>query len=49
MRGNPCDKWSGYRDYIIAMLPKLGNLDGAEITRTDRLAALQKLPELKEV
>jgi protein TilB len=38
--------WSGCRPYIIARLPNLKFLDGKEIKRSERIAALQKLPEL---
>lgn len=49
MRGNPCDKWPGYRDFVIDSLPALVNLDGTEVTRTDRLEAKAKRKDLDQV
>ena len=48
--GNPCVQYweSGYRDYVIATLPQLSRLDGTEITRTERIKAMQRLPELEK-
>eukprot|EP00804_Cyclotella_cryptica_P015577 CCRYP_003588-RA/>CCRYP_003588-RA protein AED:0.07 eAED:0.07 QI:0/-1/0/1/-1/1/1/0/418 len=40
--------WHGCRPYIIARLPSLRFLDGKEIKRSERIAAMQKLPELSE-
>lgn len=42
--------WAGFEAYTIARLPQLERLDGKEITRTDRIKALQRLPALcKEI
>ena len=41
LSGNPCSDWEGYRDFIIFNLPQLKNLDGKEITRSDRIRAKQ--------
>ncbi|CAF4247228.1 unnamed protein product [Rotaria magnacalcarata] len=42
LTGNPCGDHEGYRDYVIATLPQLQKLDGNEITKTERILALQK-------
>jgi protein TilB len=49
LTGNPCmSHWeSGYRDYVIATLPQIEKLDGTEVTRTERIKAMQRLPELE--
>ncbi|CAF4157107.1 unnamed protein product [Rotaria magnacalcarata] len=41
LTGNPCGDHEGYRDYVIATLPQLQKLDGNEITKTERILALQ--------
>ncbi|KDD73700.1 hypothetical protein H632_c1917p0, partial [Helicosporidium sp. ATCC 50920] len=46
LQGNPCAKWTHYRPYVIAVLPQLTHLDGAEITSNERASALAVLPEL---
>lgn len=38
--------WSRLRMYIIAMLPGLRQFDGKEISRSERIIALQQLPKL---
>mmetsp|Transcript_22884 Transcript_22884/g.45902 ORF Transcript_22884/g.45902 Transcript_22884/m.45902 type:complete len:574 (-) Transcript_22884:144-1865(-) len=38
--------WVGCRAYIIAKLPNLKVLDGKEIKRSERIAAMQTLPQL---
>ncbi|CAN0527067.1 unnamed protein product, partial [Ectocarpus sp. 12 AP-2014] len=48
MMGNPCQSWAGFEAYTIARLPQLERLDGKEITRTDRIKALQRLPALRK-
>ena len=49
LMGNPCAAhWeSGYRDYVIGTLPQLERFDGTEVSRTERIKALQRLPELE--
>jgi len=49
LTGNPCaSHWeSGYRDYVVATLPQLEHLDGVQITKSERIRALQRLPELE--
>ncbi|TPX65295.1 hypothetical protein SpCBS45565_g05253 [Spizellomyces sp. 'palustris'] len=39
--GNPCTQKEGYREYVITALPQLKNLDGREITRSERIEAAQ--------
>ncbi|KAK8833669.1 Protein tilB [Tritrichomonas musculus] len=39
MIGNPCDKFTGYRDFVIASLPQLKVFDGKEITSSERINA----------
>jgi protein TilB len=47
MMGNPCEaKWEGFKHYVIAKLPQLKTLDGAEITRSMQIVATQSLPRL---
>ena len=41
LTGNPCDKADGYRDFVIASLPQLQRLDGAEVTPKERICAAQ--------
>lgn len=43
--GNPCTDYEGYRDYVVSVVPQLRELDGREITRSDRIKALQKYAE----
>lgn len=49
LTGNPCtSNWEGgYRPYVIATLPQLERLDGTQITRSERIKAMQRLPELE--
>eukprot|EP00775_Hariotina_reticulata_P002455 gene2455-2758_t len=46
--GNPCTDWSGYRQFVVAILPQLQKLDGQLIRASERIAALQVLPQLQE-
>ncbi|KAK4877021.1 hypothetical protein RN001_009527 [Aquatica leii] len=41
LTGNPCTDYEDYRDYVICQLPQLENLDNNEITRSEKLKALQ--------
>ncbi|XP_076221208.1 touch insensitive larva B [Nomia melanderi] len=41
LMGNPCADYTGYRDYAIATLTQLRELDGLPIERSDRIKALQ--------
>ncbi|CAD7698076.1 unnamed protein product, partial [Ostreobium quekettii] len=50
--GNPCTEWPYYRQYVVATLPQLQKLtaavkDGRDVKRSERIAALQVLPELE--
>jgi len=49
LTGNPLTQhWAdGFRPYVIATLPQLEKLDGQEITRSERVRALQRFPELE--
>ncbi|KAK2953154.1 putative tilB protein [Blattamonas nauphoetae] len=39
LTGNPCTTYTDYRDYVISVLPHLQELDGEEVTKTERLKA----------
>eukprot|EP00884_Botryococcus_braunii_P011116 jgi/Botrbrau1/20004/Bobra.200_1s0011.1 len=45
--GNPCAQWPGYRQLVVAALPKLKKLDGQAITPSERIRALQVHAELQ--
>ena len=48
MVGNPAQsRWTGFNDYVIASVPQLEKLDGADITRSMRITAQQSLPRLQ--
>eukprot|EP00042_Codosiga_hollandica_P027581 m.138445 g.138445 ORF g.138445 m.138445 type:complete len:460 (+) comp52529_c0_seq4:105-1484(+) len=47
LTGNPCTKFEGYRDYVIASLPSLQSLDGLHIEKSARIQATQNLPKLR--
>jgi protein TilB len=47
MTGNPCTDWSGFREYMIARVPQLNQIDGEDVTRTEVITATQKLPALQ--
>ncbi|TRY91008.1 hypothetical protein DNTS_023025 [Danionella cerebrum] len=40
--GNPCTEFQGYRQYVVGSLPQLQWLDGKEISRAERILALQE-------
>lgn len=48
LTGNPCSNWHKYREFVAAMVPQLRELDGKEITHSERLTALQVLDSMKE-
>ena len=49
LTGNPCSDWTtGYRKFVVAMVPQLEELDGTGITATERLQAGQELGEVTE-
>lgn len=41
LTGNPCTDFKGYREYVITVLPQLHQLDGVEISRSERIVANQ--------
>jgi protein TilB len=47
LTGTPCLDWTGCRDYVIAKVETLLRLDGTEITKSERLKAKTKLPDLE--
>ncbi|XP_040026765.2 dynein axonemal assembly factor 11 [Gasterosteus aculeatus] len=47
LTGNPCSQFEGYRQYVVAALPRLQWLDGTEISRSERLRASQRLEEVR--
>lgn len=48
MVGNPAADWEGFKDYVVASLPKLIRLDGCQITKSMRIRAAQRFQRLKE-
>ena len=44
--GNPCADYPGYRDFVVGLLPGLKELDGREVTRAERIEAVQKMKEI---
>eukprot|EP01105_Mastigella_eilhardi_P021195 TRINITY_DN5109_c0_g1_i1.p1 TRINITY_DN5109_c0_g1~~TRINITY_DN5109_c0_g1_i1.p1 ORF type:complete len:414 (+),score=131.93 TRINITY_DN5109_c0_g1_i1:26-1243(+) len=44
--GNPCCKVEGYRHYVIGVLPQLKELDGREVTPSERITAAEALPAI---
>ncbi|KAG1680975.1 hypothetical protein FOA52_009934 [Chlamydomonas sp. UWO 241] len=47
LMGNPCADWQGYRQYVIATIPKLQRLDGVAIKHSERITSCQALPQLE--
>uniref|UniRef100_A0A4W3JWQ5 Leucine-rich repeat-containing protein 6 n=1 Tax=Callorhinchus milii TaxID=7868 RepID=A0A4W3JWQ5_CALMI len=47
LMGNPCTEFEGYRQFVIATLPQLKQLDGKEIDRSEQIQALQDYPEVR--
>ncbi|KAL7984056.1 hypothetical protein Chor_002626 [Crotalus horridus] len=45
--GNPCTDFEGYRQFVVATLHQLRFLDCKEITRSERIQALQNYPALE--
>lgn len=37
LTGNPCTKFEGYRDYVLATIPTLKMLDGTATSKTERI------------
>lgn len=48
LMGNPCLEWEGARLFIVASLPQLARLDGKDIVRSERIAAVQAFSKLRE-
>jgi len=48
LSGNPCEDWSGFREYTVAHLPQLKQLDGKLILPNERIKARQNLPRLQQ-
>ena len=48
LTGNPCTDYEGYREFVVASLPQLEWLDGKEVSRSERILATQRLPELRK-
>lgn len=46
--GNPCTEIEGYRHFVIATLPQLETLDGKDIEKSERIAALQEYKSIRE-
>lgn len=49
LTGNPCCDYPNYREYVIATLPQLENLDCQEITLTQKLQAKPQLRKYRAV
>ncbi|XP_038057459.1 protein tilB homolog [Patiria miniata] len=47
LTGNPCTKFEGYREYVIAVLPQLKYLDGKEVDKSERIKAIQALRNIR--
>ena len=48
LTGNPCTDFKGYREYVIATLLQLKNLDGKEIERSERIIAMQTYSDVQK-
>lgn len=47
LTGNPCESWTGCKDYVIANVTTLETYNGELITPSQRIKAKQLLPSLK--
>ncbi|XP_015586664.1 protein tilB homolog [Cephus cinctus] len=47
LTGNPCTDYEGYRDYVVASLPQLRELDMTPIDRSERIKGLQRYAEVE--
>ncbi|XP_013391474.1 protein tilB homolog [Lingula anatina] len=47
LTGNPCTNYDGYRDYVIATLKNLQQLDGQGIEKSERIKAIQEYSEIR--
>lgn len=48
LTGNYCTEFKGYRDFVIATLPQLAELDGVSIKRTDQIIANRAYSECRK-
>jgi protein TilB len=48
LTGNPCTDYEGYREFVVATLPRLQWLDGKEVSISERILAKQHYQELRE-
>lgn len=46
--GNPCTKDPDYRKFVVAVVPQLRHLDSQEITKSERIQAMQDLPAIRQ-
>ena len=49
LTGNPVTEFEGYRDFVIATLPKLKKLDGVDVEKSERIVASQSLSSIRPV
>ncbi|XP_065175036.1 dynein axonemal assembly factor 11-like isoform X2 [Sycon ciliatum] len=43
LTGNPCSRFEGYRQFVIATLPQLKTLDGQDVEISERIQAQQEM------
>ena len=48
LTGNPCTMFPGYRQFVVAALPQLKQLDGIQIENSERILAYQQREEVGE-
>lgn len=48
LTGNPCSNWPKLKEYVIAKIKSLRRFNGDDINKSERIAAIQILPELEE-
>ena len=48
LTGNPCTQYEGYREYVVATLPQLRQLDGIEVEKSERIKATQEYSALRD-
>jgi protein TilB len=46
--GNPFESWTPWKDYVMALVPQLAFINGAEILKSDRIRAKQNLTRLED-
>ncbi len=49
LMGNPCTKFTHYREFVLATLPQLEFLDGMPIEKSERIRAIQMLDKIKPI